>query len=143
MSSSTAVTPNFNPPPMPLRRAPVVAPSTGASAAESAFLSRSALLQRNLTGNRAAPASPRTFTAPIPLQLSGQAAQVMPLRPLPRVAAPVLASPPLVAAPLPPGPPGVAAPQAPPADIAQRMQQALDKYQRLEAQRPAAVDLRQ
>jgi hypothetical protein len=144
MSSSTApATPSPNPPPIPLRRMPQMAPSAGASAAENAFLAHNAVLQRNLTGNRVvAPTTPRTFTAPIPLQLSGQAAQVMPLRPLPRVPVAPLPSPP-AAAPAEPSLPAAAARQGAPADIAQRMREALDKYQRLEAQRPATIDLRQ
>jgi hypothetical protein len=141
-SNAVPATPNPNPPPIPLRRMPQTAPSAGASAAENAFLAHNALLQRNLTGNRVAPTTPRTFTAPIPLQLSGQAAQVMPLRPLPRVPVAPLPRPPATAPAL-PSLPAATAPQGPPADIAQRMREALDKYQRLEAQRPAAVDLRQ
>ena len=125
-------------PPIPLHRPPVASPAPGTapantSAAESAFLARDTLMRRGLLGGRAAPASTpvRTLTAPIPLQLTGQAAQIMPLRPPPRPSA--AASLPLAAA----GPP------ATPGDIAQRMQDALDKYQRLEAQHAGAVDLHQ
>jgi hypothetical protein len=137
-------------PPMPLHRAPAAAPSAepGNSGAESAFLAQSALVQRSLTGSRTASTSPRTVTAPIPLQLSGQASQVRPFRPAPRTPfrAPAPAQAP-ASAPTPDtsalSAPIAAAPQSPPNDLAQRMQVALDKYQRLEAQRPAAVDLRQ
>ena len=139
-SNTVAATPSPNPPPIALRRMPQTAP--GAGAAENAFLAHNALLQRNLTGNRVAPTTPRTFTAPIPLQLSGQAAQVTPLHPLPRVPVAPLPSP-SAAAPALPSLPAASTPQGPPADIAQRMREALDKYQRLAAQRPAAVDLRQ
>ena len=126
-------------PPIPLHRAPTASPTPSAgahnpSAAETAFLARNALLQRGITGNRIAPATSRNITAPVPLQLSGQAAQVMPFRPPPRAMAASPAPTPLATA---------AAPQSPPADIARRMQEALDKYQRLEAQRAGTVDLRQ
>lgn len=141
-------------PPMPLHRAPAAAPAPSAepgntSGAESAFLAQSALVQRSLTGSRTAAASPRTVTAPIPLQLSGQASQVRPFRPAPRTPfrapapAQAPASAPTPAASALSAPSAVTAPQSPPNDLAQRMQAALDKYQRLEAQRPAAVDLRQ
>jgi hypothetical protein len=140
--------------PMPLHRAPAAAAAPSAEpgnggAAESAFLAQSALVQRSLTGSRAASASPRTVTAPIPLQLSGQASQVRPFRPAPRTPfrapapAQAPASAPTPAASALSAPSAVTAPQSPPNDLAQRMQAALDKYQRLEAQRPAAVDLRQ
>jgi hypothetical protein len=126
-------------PPIPLHRSPVapMALSTGpanTSAAESAFLARDMMMRRGLIGSRAAPASTptRTATAPIPLQLTGEAAQVMPLRPAPRA---------ITATPIPAA--GVAAPPAMPADIARRMQDALDKYQRLAAQHAGSVDLHQ
>ena len=121
-------------PPMPLHRPPMAPPEPGAApanlgAAESAFMARDMMMRRGLIGSRATPAF--TPTRPIPLQLTGQAAQVMPLRALPRAA---------TAAPMP-----AAATASPGAsgDIARRMQDALDKYQRLEAQRAGAVDLRQ
>ena len=121
-------------PPIPLHRPPVTPPApdahaANAGAAESAFLARDMMMRRGLVGSRAATPT-RTFTAPIPLQLTGQGAQVMPLRALPRGS---------TVAPL---PAAAAPPPATPGDIAQRMQDALDKYQRLEAQRAGAVDLR-
>jgi hypothetical protein len=108
------------------------APSTGpanTSPAESAFLARDMMMRRGLMGSRAAPAF--TPTRPIPLQLTGQAAQLMPLRPAPRVS---------IAAPM---PAVAAAPAAMPGDIPRRMQDALDKYRLLEAERAGAVDLQQ
>jgi len=124
-------------PPIPLHRAPVTAPSTvpgNAHAAENAFMAQSTLLHRGLAGSRVAPGAARTFTAPIPLQLSGQAASVMPLRPPPRAAAPPAPT---------PTPAAAGSLDGPPSDIARRMQEALDKYQRLEAQHAGAIDLRQ
>src|SRR5205823_5594935 len=117
-----------------LHRSPVSLPAPSAappnaSAAESAFLARDTLLRRGLVGSRAAPAPTRTASAPIPLQLTGQAAQIMPLRPAPRAS---------IATPL---PFAAAAPLATQSDIAQRMQDALDKYQRLEARHGGGVDL--
>lgn len=123
--------------PIPLHHAPVTAPSTvpgNAGVAENAFMAQSALLHRGLTGSRVAPGTPRTFTAPIPLQLSGKAASVMPLRPTPRAAAPPIPT---------PTPAAAASPDRPPSDIARRMQEALDKYQRLEAPHAGTIDLRQ
>jgi len=121
-------------PPVPLHRPPpaLPAPSTrpvDSGAAESAFLARDKLMRRGLMGSRAA--ATFTPTRPIPLQLTGQAAQLMPLRAAPRAGIPA------------PMPAAVPAATAGPVDIARRMQDALDKYQRLEARRAGAVDLQQ
>jgi len=116
-------------PPIPLfKGAPPAQPAQttpGApSAAEQTFLAQNAFFQRtaqrqSLTG--------RPITAPIPLQVTGQA--------LPGTARPVAAPP----FPTPPSP-ASAAPtpaQSGPIDVPQRMLDALDKYMQLQQQKPA------
>jgi hypothetical protein len=110
-------------PPIPLfKGAPAATPAratAGApSAAEQAFLAQNAFFQKaaqrqSLTG--------RTITAPIPLQLTGQA--------LPGTARPPAPTP-LPASPLPAGG------QNGPIDVPQRMLDALDKYMQLQQQKP-------
>jgi hypothetical protein len=124
-------------PPIPLfKGAPppaVAAPATpGApSAAEQAFLAQNAFFQRaaqrqSLTG--------RPITAPIPLQLTGQA---LPGTVRPPVAAPLPATNPSPAAPAPAAAPAPVPAQSGPIDVSQRMLDAVDKYMQLQQQKPA------
>ena len=110
-------------PPVPLFKGaapPAPAPATPgtASPAEQAFLAQNALFQR--AAQRQSLAG-RPITAPIPLQLTGQA--------LPSIARPP-ASAPSPASPLP------TATQNGPIDVPQRMLDALDKYMQLQQQNP-------
>jgi hypothetical protein len=123
-------------PPMPLvkaRTAALVAAVT-TSAAARAFLMESAARHHDLTGQRpTVAAGERPVTALIPLKLTGQAMQLTPLH-MPRTAA----------APSTVGAAQTPAPDTPLAhDISQRMQDALDKYRRLEQSRGGTVDLHQ
>jgi hypothetical protein len=114
-------------PPIPLfKGAPPATPARAApgapTAAEQAFLAQNAFFQRtaqrqSLTG--------RPITAPIPLQVTGQA--------LPGTARPVAAPP----FPTPPSPTSAASAQSGPIDVPQRMLDALDKYMQLQQQKPA------
>jgi hypothetical protein len=97
------------------------ATSGASSAAEQAFLAQNAFFQRaaqrqSLTG--------RPITAPIPLQLTGQAlpgaARPTPMVPIPSPASSVSG-----------------ASQSGPVDLPQRMLDALDKYMQLQQQKPA------
>jgi hypothetical protein len=113
-------------PPIPLFKGappatPARATASAPSAAEQAFLAQNAFFQRtaqrqSLTGH--------PITAPIPLQLTGQALPGAP-RPTPTVPVPSPAS----------SIPGAA--QSGPVDLQQRMLDALDKYMQLQQQKPA------
>ncbi len=111
---------------LPLVKSPSPPPPSApaGSAAEQAFLSQQAAYHRNIYGQRA-PAPPRAITAPIPLQLTGPALPMA--RPMQR---PVIPS----AAAAPPVPPPGLPPTAP-ADLSQRMLDALDKYTRMQQQK--------
>jgi hypothetical protein len=113
-------------PPLPLFKGTPPAPPARAtpgapSAAEQAFLAQNAFFQRtaqrqSLTG--------RPITAPIPLQLTGQAipgtVRPTPAGPIPSPASPVSGT-----------------PQSGPIDVPQRMLDALDKYMQRQQQTPA------
>jgi hypothetical protein len=118
-----------------LAKAPLPAPgSTASSPAEQAFLAQSSAFQRTAGSQRGA-AGGRNFTQPVPLQLSGQAlpgAVVRPVAALPNTSAAPPASETV---------PAPALPQNPPADISQRMLEALDKYARIRQERGQVLDL--
>lgn len=131
-------------PMMPLfRSAPAPVPPSvpgGMTAAEQDFLAQNAALQRTTFGARSA-AQTRTFTAPVPLVLTGSA-----LRPPPRpIASPVSAPTPVPAATAPAATNATSQPTPnTPIDVPQRMIDALDKYMQMQKQMPArggAVDL--
>jgi len=107
------------------------------SAAEQNFVDKNAALQRSLYGRRTV-AQDRPVTAPIPLHITGPALPARTARPL--VAAP------LIRPPIQPGasivpPPLPTPPDNPPADISQRMSDALDKYARFQQQRGQLIDV--
>ena len=116
--------------------------TSAANASEQAFMAQSAAYQRSLYGQRAAGTQQ---TAPIPLQLTGPQLPFVPVRPAASAAAAPSVTPAPVAATTPSSvtaPASTAAPAAagalpqtvPPADIPQRMMDALDKYQRMQQQ---------
>ena len=108
------------------------------SAAEKTFLAQNATFQR-ATSQRALPPG-RQITAPIPLQLTGQA---MPAHARPPLAViPPAGIPASAPQPLPGSPPAAALPQNAPVDVPQRMLEALDKYTQMQQQpRGGQVDV--
>jgi hypothetical protein len=104
------------------------------SPAERAFIDRNSAFQRSLYGHRPL-SQDHPATAPIPLHITGPA---LPARTLSPLAAPPLSrSPGATVAPRPMS----ASPDNPPADISQRMMDALDKYARMQQQRGQLIDV--
>jgi hypothetical protein len=104
------------------------------SPAERTFIDRNSAFQRSLYGHRPL-SQDHPATAPIPLHITGPA---LPARTLSPLAAPPLSrSPGATVAPKPMS----ASPDNPPANISQRMMDALDKYARMQQQRGQLIDV--
>lgn len=135
---AVAPTPILAHPPIPLVKAtapeasvpPTAADATGA--AERAFLAQNAAFQHGAAGQRAAIMPARPITAPIPLQLSGPALALAPTRPTAAATNAVTAA--IQQSPV--------SPNNPPAELSQRMLDALDRYMQLHGSpRGGQVDL--
>jgi hypothetical protein len=120
------------------RPAPSSPPSPATmSPAERTFIDQNSAFQRRLYGHRPL-SQDHPATAPIPLHITGPALPARTLSPL--------TAPPLTRSPVHPGAtvaprPVSASPDNPPANISQRMMDALDKYARMQQQRGQLIDV--